>query len=113
MLKVTLCPAFSVTGAVKPLVENPVPVQDMFEIVMLDPPELVITSDLVWVLPTCTDPKETLEGFAARLPAVTPDPESGMLSAAFDALLAREMLPVAFPALVGVKVAVKLALCPD
>lgn len=47
MLKVTLCPAFRVTGVLKPLVENPVPVKDMFEIVMLDPPELVITSDLV------------------------------------------------------------------
>jgi hypothetical protein len=35
-----------------------------------------------------------------------------MLNDAFDALLASEMLPVAFPALVGVKVAVKLALCP-
>ena len=35
-----------------------------------------------------------------------------MLSKAFEALLASEMLPVAFPALVGVNVAVKLALCP-
>ena len=46
-MNVRLCPAFSVTGTVKPLVANPVPVNDMFEIVMLDPPELVITSDLV------------------------------------------------------------------
>lgn len=65
------------------------------------------------MLPTCTEPKDTLDGFAARLPAVTPDPERGMLSAAFDALLASAMLPVAFPALAGVKVAVKLAFCPD
>jgi len=35
-----------------------------------------------------------------------------MLSKALDALLASETLPVTFPALVGVKVAVKLALCP-
>jgi len=47
ILNVRLCPAVSVVGTLKPLVANPGPVNDMFEIVILEPPELVIISDLV------------------------------------------------------------------
>jgi len=47
MLKVRLCPAVSVMGIARPLVVKPVPVNDMFEMVILDPPELLMTSDLV------------------------------------------------------------------
>ena len=64
------------------------------------------------MLPTCTAPKLRLTGLAAREPAVTPAPESGMFRDGLDALLATAMLPVTLPALAGVKVAVKLVLCP-
>jgi hypothetical protein len=47
MLNVRLCPAFRVIGTFSPLVVNPVPVNDMFEMVRLDPPEFVMISDLV------------------------------------------------------------------
>ena len=47
ILNVRLCPAVNVVGTLKPVVANPVPVNDMFEIVILEPPELVIASDLV------------------------------------------------------------------
>jgi len=47
ILNVRLCPAVSVIGRLRPLMANPVPVNEMFEIVILEPPELVISSDLV------------------------------------------------------------------
>jgi hypothetical protein len=51
-------------------------------------------------------------GFDARAPAVTPVPLNAMLSDGSVALLAMAMLPVAFPAAAGAKVAVNVALCP-
>ena len=53
-----------------------------------------------------------LVGFAAKVPAVTPVPESGMLKEGLDASLVIAMLPVALPAAVGANVVVKEALCP-
>ena len=53
-----------------------------------------------------------LVGFAARVPAVTPVPESGMLKEELDAVLVIAMLPVALPATAGAKVVVNDALCP-
>jgi hypothetical protein len=44
-LKVALCPAASVTGAVIPLKLNPVPLMPTCEIVTLVPPVLVTVSD--------------------------------------------------------------------
>jgi hypothetical protein len=44
-VKVALCPAVSVTGAVIPLRLNPVPLIPTCEIVTLEPPVLVIVSD--------------------------------------------------------------------
>jgi hypothetical protein len=53
-----------------------------------------------------------LVGFAAKVPAVTPVPASGMLKEELDAVLVIAMLPVALPATVGAKVVVNDALCP-
>jgi hypothetical protein len=64
------------------------------------------------VLPTCTVPKAMLVGFAARVPTLTPEPESGMLREGLDAVLVIAMLPVALPAVLGANVAVNDALCP-
>lgn len=64
------------------------------------------------MLPVGTPVKLTLVGFAASAPTVAPEPESGMLSDGFDALLTTRMLPEALPAVPGLNVTVKLALCP-
>lgn len=92
---------------------NPEPVKVAFEMVMGDPPELVMTSGLVCVLPTVTPVKLTLVGFAAKAPSVTPAPDSGMLSIGFDPLLTTVILPAALPAVAGANVAIKLSVCPD
>ena len=97
----------------RPVVENPEPVKVAFEIVMDDPPELVMTSGLVCVLPTATPVKLTLAGLAAKAPTVTPAPDNGMLSVGFEALLKTVILPVTLAAAAGENVAVKLTVCPD
>jgi hypothetical protein len=64
------------------------------------------------VLPIATPVKLRLVGFAASAPTVAPEPESGMLSDGFDALLTIRILPVTLPAAPGLNVTVKLAVCP-
>jgi hypothetical protein len=51
-VKVTLCPAFNVTGRAAPVRVNPVPVAVACEIVTADPPEFVRVSFSDFVLPT-------------------------------------------------------------
>ncbi len=60
--------------------------------------------------PTVTLPKLRLVGDTAKVPAAVPVPESAMLRVGFDAFDATDRLPLAAPALVGAKVAVKVAL---
>lgn len=71
-VKVTLCPGFSVTGSVSPVKENPVPETFACEIVTGDPPEFVKVSYRLAVLPTCTPPKPSEDGFALSVPAGAP-----------------------------------------
>jgi hypothetical protein len=67
-LNVVVCPAPSVSGVLNPLMLSPVPDAVACEIVTLPVPEFV--SVIVWfpVLPTATDPKFTLAGFAPSWP---------------------------------------------
>ncbi len=60
--------------------------------------------------PTVTSPKLRLVGDTAKVPAAVPVPESAMLRVGFDAFDATDRFPLAAPALVGVKMAVKVAL---
>jgi hypothetical protein len=60
--------------------------------------------------PTVTLPKLRLVGDTANVPADVPVPESAMLSVELDAFDATDRLPLAAPALVGVKVAVNVTL---
>jgi hypothetical protein len=53
-----------------------------------------------------------LVGLAARAPAVTPVPESATFKDGFGAVLSMATFPVTVPAALGLKVAVKLVLCP-
>ena len=57
-------------------------------------------------------PKLMLAGLAARLPGLTPVPESEIFNEGFEALLLMTMLPLAAPAAPGVNLAVKFVLCP-
>jgi hypothetical protein len=60
--------------------------------------------------PTLTLPKLRLVGETASVPASVPVPDSAMLSGEFDALDTTDKLPLAAPALVGIKVAVNVTL---
>jgi hypothetical protein len=60
--------------------------------------------------PTSTLPKLRLVGDTANVPEAVPVPESATLSVEFDAFDTTDRLPLAAPALVGVKVAVKVML---
>ena len=60
--------------------------------------------------PTTTLPKLRVVGDTASVPAAVPVPESAMLSGEFDAFDTTDKLPLAVPALVGVKVAVNVTL---
>jgi len=62
MLKLTLWPAVSVVGKVKPLTLKPEPVALAEEIVTLVPPELVRVSVSEPLPPVVTLPKPRLEG---------------------------------------------------
>jgi hypothetical protein len=111
-LKVTLCPAVSVTGVVIPLKLNPEPVIPTEEIVTLVPPVFVTLSDRDCLFPTVTLPKLRLVGLAPSVPGVTPVPDSGMVSVGFEALDVIVRLPLALPADDGVNETLKVALCP-
>ena len=60
--------------------------------------------------PTVTLPKLRLMGDTANWPAAVPVPESAILSGELDAFDATDRFPLAAPALVGAKVAVKVTL---
>src|SRR5271157_2656711 len=75
-----------------------------------EPPVLVSVSDKFLLLPTWTLPKARLVGLAVSVPCVTPVPESGILSGELDALETMLNDPLAAPALVGAKIALKVTL---
>jgi len=60
--------------------------------------------------PTATLPKLRLVGDMANWPAAVPVPESAIVSGELDAFDTTDRLPLAAPALVGAKVAVKVTL---
>jgi hypothetical protein len=93
-VKLADLPAFSVTGRVKPVTLNPLPLAPRAETVTADPPEFVMVSERLCVVPVVTLPKLSEDGLAAMAPAVTPVPETEMLAACFEASVATLMLPV-------------------
>ena len=108
--KVKLCPGIKVRGRFKPVMLNPEPVMLAWEMVTLEPPELVRVSDRVELLPTCRLPKLMLEGLALSAPAVAPAPESETRSVEFDALLVTERYPLAAPPDWGANITLKVTL---
>ena len=70
---------------------------------------LALSAELV---PTTTLPKLRLTGDTANVPDAVPVPESAIVSGEFDAFDTTDKLPLAAPALAGVKVAVNVMLPP-
>lgn len=64
------------------------------------------------MLPTVTFPKLRVAGLEARAPGVTPVPVSGMVRVGFDELEVTVRLPLALPEATGLKLTLKLTLCP-
>lgn len=77
-----------------------------------DPPVFVSFSERLELLPAVTLPKLRLAGLAASWPGVTPVPARGTLREVLDAFDAMARLPLAALPEVGVKVTLKLTLCP-
>ncbi len=107
-----LAPAARVNGTVTPLTLNPEPVTATCETFTVVPPELVIVSDKLWVLPTVTVPKLKLGVPAVSDPAVTAVPDNGTVRLVFEALLVIVSVPLGVPAACGVKITLKLLLAP-
>src|SRR5713226_7428130 len=87
-----LCPGLRVSGAVMPLMVNPVPEALAAEIVKLAVPELLNVMVCVPLLPTSTFPKLKLEGLAVSAPC-TPDPLRATLAGEFGASLVIGSVP--------------------
>jgi hypothetical protein len=77
--------------------------------VTLIPPVFVTVSERLVVVPVCTFPKARLAGLAASVPAVTPDPETGIVSVGFEPLLVIVRLPLTEPLEAGANVTVAVA----
>ena len=106
-------PAATVAGTVSPVMLKPVPDALAAETVTLVVPLFVSVIDCVLLLPTPTLPNAKLPGFATRAVfAATPLPEMARVCGEFGALSANTMLPVVPPAVAGVNVTLKEALCP-
>jgi len=107
-----LCPAFNVTGTVKPPRLNPLPLAVAAEMVRVDPPEFVSVPERDFEVPVCTLPKLKLEGFGDSWPCATPVPDKATVRLGFDALEVMLTLPLAAPLAVGANSTVKDVLCP-
>jgi hypothetical protein len=111
-LKVALCPAARVTGALIPLTLNPDPLAPTCEIVMLDPPVFVTVSERVLLFPTWMLPKSRLVGFDPRVPAAMPVPDIDMVKVGFDPLDVIVRLPLTAPVAGGWNDTLNVALWP-
>jgi hypothetical protein len=110
-LKVVLSPAPNVSGVLNPLMLKPVPDAVPCEIVTLPDPEFVNVIDCAPLLPTATDPKLTLDGFAPSWPSI-PVPDNPIVAGEPGALLTIEIPPVSLPTADGENFAVNDALLP-
>ena len=91
-VKFVLWEGFSVSGAVIPLIWNPVPLTETCEMLTLDSPEFVRVTVCVCCAPTVTLPNASLVGLRASspgsAPAPVPAPARLNVAVAFDASLA-------------------------
>ena len=73
---------------------------------------MVTVSERALSLPTVTLPKLRLVGFDPKSPGEIPVPDNGIVKVGFEALEVTVTLPLALAADAGVKVTLKVALCP-
>lgn len=108
-----LCPGVSVIGVVTPLVVTSFALTVICEMVTFPVPLLIRVTLLELVTPALTLPNARLVGFAVRMTVpVTPVPLSPTVEGEFGALLVIVIVPGRLPAVVGAKVALKVALAP-
>jgi len=110
-LKVVFEPVGIVSGALRPVILNPVPVTVACEITRLAVPLFVKLIVCELLVPVETFPKPAVFGIAL-ICAWPPLPLKATVNGELGALLATEMLPEALPGVVGVNCAVKVVLCP-
>lgn len=110
-VKVAVCPAAMVRGSAGPLSLNSALLTDADETVTL---ALVALSVAVMFLlcPTITLPKPKLVGETPNVPTAVPVPDKLIAGRVFDAFETTETLPVGLPAACGVKLTLKVKLCP-
>jgi hypothetical protein len=111
-LKLTLWPEFKVVGRVNPLMLNPAPAAVAAEIFRLEPPEFVSVSEIVWLFPTTSVPKLTLEGLAVSAPSATALPLSGIISVGLEPSDEIVSEPLGLPTALGLNFTLIEALCP-
>lgn len=112
-LSVCVCPGVNVTGVVTPLAVTSVALTVICEMVTFPVPPLVSTTFLELVVPALTLPKARLVGFADRTTVPeTPVPVRAIVEGEVGALLVIVMVAGRLPAVVGAKVALKVALAP-
>jgi hypothetical protein len=102
-------PAASVTGREIAESRNS-PLFRLAEVIVTEAPLAVRLPLSEEVEPTTTLPKLRLVGDTANVPAAVPVPESPILIGELDAFDATDKLPLAAPALIGVKLAVNVTL---
>ena len=106
-----LCPALMVTGKEIPLSVNSALLEVADVTVTLDP--LAVSVPVRFALdPTVTLPKFNDDGETASVAGIVPLPERGIDKFGFGAFDVIDKEPLAEPLAVGVKVTVKLTLCP-
>jgi len=108
----TLLPAGIVTGNDSPLRVNSELLRLADVTVTLAPVALSCAGRFALVA-TTTLPKAKLAGVTANCPAAVPVPDSGIFRVGFDAFEATARLPLALPADDGVKMTLKVMLCPE
>src|ERR1700758_2545836 len=117
-VNVALSEAFSVNGAVIPLILNVVPLTEAFDTLTLVPPVLVSVVVTDRLAPTITLPKLSLPGLSASCPGgggvdvEVPVPVSVRFVTASDAVLVIESVALKVPAAFGVKSTLIGVLCP-
>src|SRR5579863_768356 len=78
----------------------------------LAPVALSAAGSAVLLVPTTTLPKLKLVGDTANCPPAVPVPDRGIFKVGFDAFDAMAIFPLALPADCGVKMTLKVMLCP-
>ena len=73
---------------------------------------MVTVSEIDCLLPVVTLPKLRLAGLDSRSPGTIPVPDKAIFSVGLEAFDVIVTVPLALPADVGVKVTLKVALCP-